>query len=672
MKRLCMILAGFALVGITACEDDPDPIVVPPPPEPTILEVVTAVPSTGTVGDQIALVLRARTPTQKPVAGKAIALRIDAGGGTVAPATVTTDSAGRATATWTLGQAPATNTLTATLDTMTARVSVATSPARASRISVVSGNNQSGGVTTALSQPISVRVTDRFNNPTSGSVVTFTTADGGTITPASTTSNAQGIASAAWVLGPGIGTQRAIARVDTASVTITATATGGAAVSGVIVLPTTPIVAGDSVQLQFRSRDQFGNETTTRIASYTTSNPDIATITSTGGLRGITAGTVTILAQLDQATATATVTIQPFRWQRIDAGNAHTCGIAQVDSRLYCWGEGGQGSTGTGTLQDALIPTAVSGSRTYTRVAAGLQFTCAIGSDSRAYCFGNNGSGQTGSGIGSNTSTPQQVTSSELFRDISTGVTGACALSTSGRPICWGAGQLPSDFSNNLVFSQIAGAPGGGHACGLTGDGIAYCWGRNNWGQLGNNSTTDSGVPVQTFTAERFIAIAVGEDHTCGLSQNGPMCWGRASNGQLGSPLISPVEPLEGCPGGVCRRSPTFIEAGTDLVTIDAYQHSTCGVSSEGEIWCWGVDNGNLGNNVTLGDCPGCDAVPTRTNTAIRFSAVTVGGTHSCGILRTGDIYCWGGNDFGQLGRNTRSVAGVIQQQPAPVFAPRR
>lgn len=673
MTRLRLLWASLALAGMAACDDPPDPIVVPPPAEPTVLEIVSALPATGTVGDQLSIVLRARTPSNKPVGGKAVTLRVEAGGGSVTPATATTDSLGRATVTWTLGQAPGTNSLMATADTASQRITITTLPAAPSRITLVSGNNQSAEVAQQLANAITVRVTDRFNNPTAGAAVTFSTPDGGSVTPSSATTNAQGQASATWTLGTTVGTQRAIARVDTATVTVTATATGGLAVAGEIVAPSAPVTAGDSILLVFRGRDRFGNVSTSRPATYTISDPNIATITSTGALRALTAGTVTITAVADQASAALALTILPFRWTRVDAGNAHTCAIAQADSRLYCWGEGAQGATGTGVAQDALIPTAVAGGRTYSRVAAGLQFTCAVASDRKTYCWGNNGTGQAGTGIGGTLLSPTQITSAEDYTQVSTGVLGACALSTAGRPICWGGNQLPSDFSNGVVFTQISGAPGGGHACGINTEGFVLCWGRNNYGQLGNNSTTDSATPVQTFGGDRFTAIAVGEDHTCGISPaTGVMCWGRASGGQLGNSLATPPTPYDVCSGNICRRTPYAIAAGADIVTIDAFAHSTCGLSNEGNPICWGQDIGNLGNLSTSTDCINCDPLPTRMGSPLRFASMSVGGTHSCGITLTGDLYCWGANDFGQFGRNTRSTTGVIEVTPQPVFAPRR
>src|SRR5687768_2904949 len=183
VMRRYLLVAGLALMGATACEDDPDPIVVPPPAEPTLIEIVTAVPGTATVGDQVQLIVRARTPSQKNVAGKAVTFRVEAGGGTVTPATATTDSLGRATVTWTLGSAPGANTLAAAVDTASARVSITTSTAPGSRITLVSGANQTAEVSSALGQPIVVRVADRFNNPTAGVTVSFSTADGGTVTP---------------------------------------------------------------------------------------------------------------------------------------------------------------------------------------------------------------------------------------------------------------------------------------------------------------------------------------------------------------------------------------------------------------------------------------------------------------------------------------------------------
>ena len=120
-------------------------------------------------------------------------------------------------------------------------------------------------------------------------------------------------------------------------------------------------------------------------------------ITVNGAVRGITSGTVRITGRATQGTVTGTldVTFLPFRYSRISAGSSHTCAVA-VGGRLFCFGGGTQGALGNGDQNDRLIPTEVSGNRTFTRVAANVAFTCAVASDQRTYCWGRNNEAQLG------------------------------------------------------------------------------------------------------------------------------------------------------------------------------------------------------------------------------------------------------------------------------------
>ncbi|MCX6027074.1 MAG: hypothetical protein NTY23_12605, partial [Chloroflexi bacterium] len=83
-------------------------------------------------------------------------------------------------------------------------------------------------------------------------------------------------------------------------------------------------------------------------------------------------------------------------------------------------------------------------------------------------------------------------------------------------------------------------AAGGAHSCALVGDGAVMCWGKNNWGQLGDGSTTDRATPVPLNSGLiqpglRFVEITAGAEHTCGLTGDGrAWCWGYNFAGQLG------------------------------------------------------------------------------------------------------------------------------------------
>jgi alpha-tubulin suppressor-like RCC1 family protein len=119
-----------------------------------------------------------------------------------------------------------------------------------------------------------------------------------------------------------------------------------------------------------------------------------------------------------------------------------------------------------------------------------------------------------------------------------------CALTTAGAVMCWGPwGWGP--FGNNLVPVAVEGLPSGviaisarkAHTCALTSSGAVWCWGENAYGELGNNSTTGTLVPVAVEgLASGVSAISAGDNHTCALTSGGAvLCWGANFNGQLGN-----------------------------------------------------------------------------------------------------------------------------------------
>ncbi|MCC6495106.1 MAG: hypothetical protein IT193_02475, partial [Propionibacteriaceae bacterium] len=251
-------------------------------------------------------------------------------------------------------------------------------------------------------------------------------------------------------------------------------------------------------------------------------------------------------------------------------------------------------------------------------VSAGADFTCAV-ADGTAYCWGNGGSGRTGIGGTGNTSTPTAV---------------------AGIP------------SGRTVTGISAGAA---HACAVA-DGLAYCWGSNVNGQLGNGQTTSTTSAVAVTTAAGILAgrtvtgIAAGSAHSCGIADGLAFCWGSNANGRLGDTTTTqrtaPVAvDTTGVLGG---RSVTALSAG--------YAH-TCAVA-DARAFCWGLTtSGRLGNGVTwTSNQPAPVAVTGTVATAAKVTAISAGSTHSCAIA-DGAAHCWGAGGSGQLGNGTTPAA---------------
>lgn len=229
----------------------------------------------------------------------------------------------------------------------------------------------------------------------------------------------------------------------------------------------------------------------------------------------------------------------PTHYSFIAVGERHACGMPRFDAAVatsqvpWCWGRNNDGQLGLGTVADTARPAIVSmpvGVTAFdsTSLVTGAQHTCALTPTGAAYCWGSNAFGQLGSG----------------------GATGTGARSSVAVPVVGG------------VFARLYA--GEHHTCGLTSGGQAFCWGRNNAGQLGDGTTTNSAVPVAVGGGRTFGSLTMGEFHSCGIAGTGPvavgtlgppgelLCWGQNEFGQLGlgtfglpgAPVLTPTRVL--------------------------------------------------------------------------------------------------------------------------------
>jgi len=192
------------------------------------------------------------------------------------------------------------------------------------------------------------------------------------------------------------------------------------------------------------------------------------------------------------------------------------------------------------------------------------------------------------------------------------------------------------------------------HGCGLSADGRAYCWGSNRLGQLGNDANVVTGrtsATVAVATHETFTMISAGANHTCALTREGvAYCWGLNLTGELGQAIVA-----NECAGFSCSRRPVRVEASARFDSLSAGFGHTCALS-DGRAFCWGRnDEGQLGNPRVDDSCGGvsCTVSPMPVLGVDFFSSIAAGGDHTCGIAH-GVAYCWGSNQYGQLGLDTR------------------
>jgi alpha-tubulin suppressor-like RCC1 family protein len=242
-----------------------------------------------------------------------------------------------------------------------------------------------------------------------------------------------------------------------------------------------------------------------------------------------------------------------LRFTTIDAGANHTCGLTG-DGTAYCWGSNTRGQLGDGTVTSRSTPAAVSGGIAFDMIVAGgfdIGHTCGLAADGTAYCWGDNELGQLGIGSADVAVHPEPVPVSGglSFTALTAGLDRhTCGLVSSGAAYCWGENAFgalgdgsattrttPVRVTGNLVFAQLKAGGYIGHTCGITNAGIAYCWGENERGAVGDGSTTDRFSPTAVSGGLRFAALDAGFRHTCGLTDTSVLyCWGSGSAGQLG------------------------------------------------------------------------------------------------------------------------------------------
>jgi alpha-tubulin suppressor-like RCC1 family protein len=247
--------------------------------------------------------------------------------------------------------------------------------------------------------------------------------------------------------------------------------------------------------------------------------------------------------------------------------------------------------------------------------------------------------------------------SSRTYSSIAAGGSQTCALTARGTAYCWGDnnyGQLgdgtttdsdengPQAVIGGLKFARIA--VGDEFTCGLTTRGAAYCWGYNGYGQLGDGTVTDSEVdgPQAVIGGYRFVSLTAGEHHICALTARGAAyCWGRNFDGQLGDGTTDSSE----------ENGPQMVVGGHRFASITGGEDHTCALTTRGAAYCWGYnDSGQLGDGTT-DDTDGNP--PQRVIGGHRFASISAGYEFTCGLTTRGTAFCWGNNSDGKLGDGT-------------------
>ena len=354
----------------------------------------------------------------------------------------------------------------------------------------------------------------------------------------------------------------------------------------------------------------------------------------------------------DQDAPTAPIEAEPagvtaaaaLSFLQVASGEGHTCGI-NSNNRLFCWG---------GT---AFRPVAVATTLRFRGVDLALGTTCAIATDDRLFCW--EGSSQ-----------PQAVGGTRRFRTVSAGLEHICAVDRSdGRAYCRGGNRWAQlgdgTTTDRSALTPVAGgrrfkqlAAGERHTCGLTTGDEIFCWGANQWGQLGFESDRFQLqlVPRKVAGTRQYLNLTAGRFHTCAvtLASKG-FCWGDGRNHQIGDGK------------NFLRFEPRAVAGGLTFRRLTAGYDHTCGETTDNRVYCWGSDiYGGNGDGETEPQLNDFNAVPTAVVGGLRFAQLSAGRHFTCGKT-TGNVgYCWGLNSGGQLGDGTQTD----RSRPTAIIGP--
>ena len=558
-------------------------------------------------------------------------------------------------------------------------------PGRPRHLRYISGDGQIATVGTTLDADYVVQSTDAYGNGSPGVAIHWAvTAGGGTIAPTqSTTTAPRGFASARHTLGSFDEIQSvratALALPDAPQVTFTATGFSALPVASVSVTPESVSVQSDrTTQLSVVLRDADGRLVIRRPVTWTSLDPAVAFVDTSGLVRGSSPGTTHVVAESEGVRDSAAITVTegppPVIFASIVAGLYHTCGL-RSDGAAYCWGGNEFGQLGDSSRTSRTTPVAVVGGHVFNTLVAGSEHICGLTSTGAAYCWGRGGFGQLGNGYLNHSAIPVAV-SGGTFASLGSGPYHSCGVTSAGKAYCWGwngYGQLgdgrfsnaaiPVAVAGSLTFATIGNGRGpflfpGGHTCGVTDSGAGYCWGSNEEGQLGDTAVQYSAVPLAVIGGLKFVAMSTGWLHTCGLTDAAVVqCWGDNHFGQLGD------NPQVCDPGECSRPGPRPVFGSANITDLTSGHGHNCQLTNSGAASCWGLnDAGQVGDGTTERRY-----VPAAVFGGITFSELAGGGSHTCGLSTTGVTYCWGSNGSGQLGDGTttsRSLPVRVVSEP--------
>jgi hypothetical protein len=619
------------------------------PGPPALLDVWVS-PSKTSMGAQLTASSTVYDAGYNRLVGVPVNFSVVGAGASVASAQVTTNAYEEgASIAWTLGSTLGKYSLIASVgalrDTATAEA-VSGPPASITR---VAGDTQTVTMTGAIRTPLKVLVADASGLPVPAAKVQWTAGTGTYAGCGSTVTDALGTTTCTgWIIRQ-IGTFSLTADVGTSSTTFTARGLEAPSTFRFLSVPDslaevhTDVELPGDVVVEVRRADgspAVGYPVSFNAGGGVASSPvavtDATGRASTRWRPSVAPGRTTLSATLDGAMSITTPlhTFGPptFSTSALEVfngifpGRSHTCGLTIPDVSVLCWGSNSVGQAGGPVAgADRLLPGLLSAWG-----ASGYSLFRSLGDHScgrREVSYGRSGTVSTLRCWGL---APDGTQAYNVPTDV---------------PLS--AYQFPELKESALDGALVHRTDGALHACAVSSLNTIFCLGRNDHGQLGDGTTTDrtAPVPVVGNATGWFAPVVLGESHTCARARaGGAYCWGRNDAGQLGDG------------SNVDRSTPVAISGGIAFTSLVAGVVHTCGLTAAGSAYCWGSNaDGQLG----IGTIGGSASTPQLVVGGRTFVSIAVGDHHSCGVIANGLAYCWGRNDHGQLGDGTRTNRGA-------------
>lgn len=192
--------------------------------------------------------------------------------------------------------------------------------------------------------------------------------------------------------------------------------------------------------------------------------------------------------------------------------------------------------------------------------------------------------------------------------------------------------------ADTLEFVSIAA--GGAHTCGIAKSGATYCWGSNQYGQIGDGKRTGqqdpNRYPTPVLNDPQFVSLALGNQFSCGLTQQGQAyCWGYNYDGQIGN----------GTSTGE-NYAPTAVKTDQTFESIVAAYYHVCALNGDGDAYCWGNSSAGQVGDGRSWNRQNIAMVPTKVVGGHTFNQLVAAYDFSCGRDGSGEVYCWGGVDL--------------------------